>query len=420
MSKSLKAVTSFHNPYLSISAPPYSYSMDLMEISSHPVRSKDKPFHIQRNILNSASTSGNKYILVLIETTSRKLFAYPLKNKTSEEVFKAFEKFMDDAADKVNGIISDSGGEYKKIWDEYEISSKNKDGIKFYKVVADNVHTPLAMVDRVIRTLRMMIYIYFSEYQRYDWDKALPDLVDIYNNTEHSSLFVKHGRRKYRFTPSQVWMSPAIADKIRLKDKKRGKKGQEYIDKKFKEGEEFYYVIGGDSFSKNGKRGYISEDTVIIQKRVGNQFQVYSQDPKINGKLIPYQKLIPIYKTRGKLTSSVFNMGTTMGKEVKKEKPTHIKPSAEKERIRLSRNYLFDKDSKEGIKDQVIKERLRSESRIKKEKEEQQKKRYNLRSRVPPKLIKMEETKINIKKIKNEPKKKSYKQNKKKSIKKKK
>ena len=66
------------NPFLPIVASPGAYTMDLMEVSLYVVDNYNKPLHAQSNALNAnVHAGGYKFILVLIETTSRKLFAYP-------------------------------------------------------------------------------------------------------------------------------------------------------------------------------------------------------------------------------------------------------------------------------------------------------------------------------------------------------
>ena len=207
--------------------------MDLMEISSYVVDNPDNPLHVQSNALNAnLHAGGYKFILVLIETTSRKLYAYPLKNKKADTVLAAFEQFLKDCHRRIQYLTMDSGGEYaeikrllKDIEDELYVNVH-------VVIAAEGQHTVLSRVDRVIRTLRELIFNYFAEYDRYDWYKVLPQIVEIYNNTKHSALWLYKGEKKKNriyFTPEQVYNSGRLMKMISLKDAAMRKNGEKIL-----------------------------------------------------------------------------------------------------------------------------------------------------------------------------------------------
>lgn len=309
MVKSLKINNRKRNPLLSIAPPPDSYTMDLMEISSYAVQNEDKPMVSKRNkILHNVHSGGIEYILVIIEATSRKIFVYPLKNKKADIVHKAFKKFFEDAHHRVNNVTSDLGNEFQDIWKNEFFN--NQRCIRFYKInTSENYHSPLAMVDRAIRTLRGLLSVYFSETGKYDFQNALPKIVKLYNDTEHSSLYAykEKGRKRY-YTPNEVWTSPNLMKVINQKDKLRGEKGAKFLEKNFKLGQKYHYRIGGDEFTKGKKSGMISNDLVTLTARQGNSFYVKSDNPKLNKKLIPYRNLFPTRENRAKLTTKVYKM----------------------------------------------------------------------------------------------------------------
>lgn len=53
--------------------------------------------------------------LILVETTSRKAYGYPLHTKSAKEVFDAFKKFLIEVDYKIAKLTSDSGLEYSLI-----------------------------------------------------------------------------------------------------------------------------------------------------------------------------------------------------------------------------------------------------------------------------------------------------------------
>lgn len=109
-------------------------------------------------------------------------------------------------------VISDLDNEYKDTWNGKTYQGDG-DNITFHKVNAsEGNNSTLSMVDRAIQILRTMIYEYFSEFKRYEWYKALPDVVDAYNTTTHSSLYGYRrgdGRKTY-FIPNGVEYSKVL------------------------------------------------------------------------------------------------------------------------------------------------------------------------------------------------------------------
>lgn len=360
MVKSLKINNRKKNPYLSIAAPADSYTMDLMMVSSYEVQNEDKPLRSKRNkILHNVHSGGVEYILVIIETTSRKIFVYPLKNKKAATVHEAFKKFFEDAHHRVNNVTSDLGNEYQDIWkDDY---FTNERCIRFYKVnTSENYHSPLAMVDRAIRTLRGLLSVYFSETGRYDFQNALPKIVELYNDTEHSSLYTYRakGRKRYYYTPNEVWLSPVLMKIINQKDRLRGEKGKKFLEKNFELGKKYHYRIGGDEFSKGKKSGMVSNDEVTLIQRKGNSFYVKSDNPKLNKKLIPYRNLFPAKENRGKLTSKVYKMTEKGLVEVEAKMLPQMSVKQHRTIMALTDN------NPDKLKSMILPGRTRSETRL--------------------------------------------------------
>jgi hypothetical protein len=58
---------------------------------------------------------GYDAIMNIIEITTKKVYSYPLKSKTSEEVFKSFELFLKAIDNKLNLFEIDKGTEFSKV-----------------------------------------------------------------------------------------------------------------------------------------------------------------------------------------------------------------------------------------------------------------------------------------------------------------
>ena len=348
--KALVPYTGLPNPYLPIVAPPNSYTMDIMNIESYIVDNEDNPLHAQTNSLNTNKfTGGYKHILVLIETTSRKLYAYPLKTKTADEVLGAFNQFLEDCNERIDHLTMDSGREYNKIKDLLKVRHDDLCVTVHTVVASDGMHTTLSRVDRVIRTLRMMIFNYFSNFERYDWHNVLQLLVSAYNNTQHSSLFVYKGKRtKVYFTPNQVWNSNRLMKLIRAKDASSRNKGIQFKTRTMKLDGKFHFLVNTGEHMKGSKRGMRSNEVVQIKERVGNSYIVSSENKELDGKVIPYRHLIPI-RENSKLKESrlLSNLFTQISKSIdfskikkEEEKPRIQKPSKKREEAYLSNNIL--------------------------------------------------------------------------------
>jgi len=154
--------------YIKITAPPYTYQMDLSFFNQF-----------------SKSNSGYSILYVFININTRKLYVYPIKNKKKPSIEEAFNKFLKDIDYKIDRVESDFGSEYisknfKAILDKYNIKQ-----IVFNKEKSPNA---LSIVERVNRTIRQKILDYQTAYKTKKYIDVLPSLVDNYNNSIHSTL----------------------------------------------------------------------------------------------------------------------------------------------------------------------------------------------------------------------------------------
>ena len=127
--------------------------------------------------------NGYRYILTVIDCLSRFAWAVPVKTKSAHAVSQAMQKVFEMAGNTPKRIQSDLGKEFtgssfQKLMKHYGIehfSTKNED-IK------------AAMVERFNRTLKERMWRYFSHRRTNRYINVLPDLLNAYNNSPHSSL----------------------------------------------------------------------------------------------------------------------------------------------------------------------------------------------------------------------------------------
>ena len=129
------------------------------------------------------SNNGYKYILFFIDVFTRKGYAIPMKYKNIQSTSQALEEFCETyfIPDIINCDNDGSfmGKEFQRVVNEYNILFVEND--------VGN-HRQLGIVDRFIETIKNNIYKYFKYYNTTNWIDALPQILEVYNATPHSSL----------------------------------------------------------------------------------------------------------------------------------------------------------------------------------------------------------------------------------------
>lgn len=122
-----------------------------------------------------------RYILVVINTFSKYAWAEPIKRKTSKIVADAFKKILDKTtAPKL--LQTDNGLEF--YGREFQNLMKNY-GVKHYSTYSN---LKASIVERLIRTLKSLLYKQFSVNGNYRWLNVLSDVLTQYNNALHRTI----------------------------------------------------------------------------------------------------------------------------------------------------------------------------------------------------------------------------------------
>ena len=137
------------------------------------------------DVSNLAKSNENiRFILVSIDTLSRKLYLQPIKSKHGTAVREAFEKLWgDDPWPKI--LRSDGGAEFSNS----KVQSFFKEhGIHHFVATTD---VKAHMAERVIRTLRGRLHRFIAHKQNERYIDHLQQIAFAYNNSIHSSIGVK-------------------------------------------------------------------------------------------------------------------------------------------------------------------------------------------------------------------------------------
>lgn len=123
-----------------------------------------------------------KYLLFVIDIFSKYFWVEPLKNKTARDVLKALQSILDKGR-KCKKVRSDNGKEFNN--NIMKMFLKNQ-GIYYF--TTQNSDTKANVVERVIKTIKNMMYRYFTKQRTHRFVDVLQDIVNSYNATPHRSL----------------------------------------------------------------------------------------------------------------------------------------------------------------------------------------------------------------------------------------
>lgn len=186
------------------------------------------------------------YILVVIDVFSRFVWAYPVENKTGPKLAAAFQNLF--LTNIPFSIQTDDGKEFfnshvRKLFDKYKV-----------RLFSVKSQFKASMAERVIRTLKERLWRYFTYSGDYVWIKVLPQLVQSYNNTPHSSLpnGITPFQAMDKYNWHRVWkhqqnsraLPPRHKPKFKMSDAVRISKSKGVFTKGYKPGwsEELFYI----------------------------------------------------------------------------------------------------------------------------------------------------------------------------------
>ena len=153
---------------------------------------------------------GFSIVFTLIELTSRKAYAYPLKNKSEKSISEAFNLFLK-TVKKVSNLTSDNGTEFTNKTFERIVKANH---IKHYFAEKGDKHK-MGKIERFNRTLRDKITKYMNTFKTMKWIHVLDKLILNYNNTIHS---------RTGYAPNKV----TILESIKIRNKERQKSMDAY------------------------------------------------------------------------------------------------------------------------------------------------------------------------------------------------
>ena len=132
---------------------------------------------------------GFRYVFIIIDTYSRYVWAYPVKNKQQKVLAEIFEGWLRSQKFKVENVNSDREFDNNRFHDlaqTYGFVQWFGDILRTGNV-AQGEKFRTGLVERFVRNLRRRIAIYSTENQTKTFVPALPQIIKEYNNTKHSA-----------------------------------------------------------------------------------------------------------------------------------------------------------------------------------------------------------------------------------------
>ena len=171
----------------------------------------------------SKENNGIKFLFLVIDIFNKYGWIKPLKDKQSQTVANALKE-----------IFKESGRRPKKLWTDKGREFFNKDIMDLVELYATETEIKSSVVERWIRTMKNNMFKYFTDNKTSRYIDILPDLVEDYNNTVHSSTKLtpteaseeenefKLWRNLYpdRYKKSRLNPKFSVGDEVRISRKK--------------------------------------------------------------------------------------------------------------------------------------------------------------------------------------------------------
>lgn len=130
----------------------------------------------------SRTNKGFKYILMIIDVFSKYGWAIPVKNKTAAEMVRVFTELWDSGQKPPKYLWTDKGKEFDNKLFRALLAEKN---VHMYWTENEEKS---CVVERWNRTIKSLMWKYFTKQRTGVYIDILPGLVEKYNNTYHHSI----------------------------------------------------------------------------------------------------------------------------------------------------------------------------------------------------------------------------------------
>lgn len=216
---------------------------------------------------------GVKFLLIAICVFSRFLWVIPLKDKKHNSIIDGLKEVFAQGRKPIL-IRADKGSEYKNRWVKTFL---RKEAVK---IIFTQNETKASYAERVIRTLKNMLYRYFSHIRSYRYIETLQDLVNNYNHQPHRSLKEVSPIYVTQSNESLLWKQMYVDT---LKKKKSVKKEVKTEKKKLPKRIPFKFKVGDHvrishlkyAFQRDFQQKWTEEVFIVNQRIIREGIPLY-------------------------------------------------------------------------------------------------------------------------------------------------
>ena len=128
-----------------------------------------------------------RFLMFLIDCYSRKLWVFPLKNKSGLTIAKKLDDFLNSSKYRYSLFWVDNGNEW---YNSPTLKICKKHNLKMYSVF--NRREKACYAERSIRTIKSKLHKIMTQRNTNRYIDFLQDVVDAYNKSQHRGLLCNH------------------------------------------------------------------------------------------------------------------------------------------------------------------------------------------------------------------------------------
>ena len=185
------------------------------------------------------------YILILIDCFTKKIWAVPMKFKTSKWTSDALDSVFKTLDEPPINLVTDRGLEFYNTEVNQVLQTY---GINHYSTPT-RTKMKASVAERVIRTIKTRLQRYFDHNNTLNWKNVIQQFVENYNNTPHSAhgmapQAVNNDNRDQVYKKLYPDNTLTTVCKLQVKDKVRILREKEHFEKGYtKSWSDQIYVI---------------------------------------------------------------------------------------------------------------------------------------------------------------------------------
>lgn len=152
----------------------------------NPYYSHSRREQVQADLIDvgkiAKDNDGCKFLLLLIDIFTKKIWVYPLKNKSGREMLSAMTRWVNGLRQTPSKLVTDRGLEFTNRPLQNLLREHN---IEWF---AAGGTMKAAIAERVNKTLQVLIYKYLTAKETTRYIDQLPAIVASYNKRPHRTL----------------------------------------------------------------------------------------------------------------------------------------------------------------------------------------------------------------------------------------